>query len=125
MVRRTSAVSTQPAYTSPISSLLDVRSERSSNATTSKRCDATIGSTASGFTLNSPTPVALRKSWKKLGAVELGAPLVALTGAKLDGKGELYAVTTQDVAAIAVDKRPRVIASVKYAGEKCGLSSMV
>lgn len=66
-----------------------------------------------------PKPVALRKQWKKLGSLELGAPLVALAGANLDGgrRGELYAVTTQEVAAIGLDKRPHVIASVKLAGE--------
>ena len=64
-----------------------------------------------------PAPVPLRKTWKKLGAIDLGAPLVALVGAKLDGKPAIYAVTPREVAAIAVDKHPRVIASAKVTAE--------
>lgn len=68
-----------------------------------------------------PSKVAL--SWKlaKLGSLDLGAPLVALTGGDLDGdgKGELYAVTTRDVIAIGiVDKRPKELGRVALGGER-------
>ena len=49
-----------------------------------------------------PRPVA----WKavRLGSLDLGAPLVAMTAADLDGDGkaELYAVTTREVIAIGI-----------------------
>ncbi|HEX5062915.1 MAG TPA: hypothetical protein VFV99_26255 [Kofleriaceae bacterium] len=60
--------------------------------------------------------------WKlaKLGSLDLGAPLIAMTGADLDGdgKGELYAVTTRDVIALGVrNKRLEEIGRVAFAGE--------
>jgi hypothetical protein len=51
-----------------------------------------------------PQKVAIKWKLAKLGSLDLGAPLVALTGADLDGdgKGELYALTARDVIAIGV-----------------------
>lgn len=67
-----------------------------------------------------PKPVSLRWKLVKLGTLELGAPLVALTGADLDGdrKAELYAVTTREVIAIGVvGKQLRELGRVAFAGE--------
>lgn len=54
-----------------------------------------------------PTPIAVKWKAARVGSFELGAPLVALTGADLDGdgKGELYAVTSREVVAFAVTGR--------------------
>lgn len=54
-------------------------------------------------------PVPIRVAWKavRIGSLDLGAPLVALTAADLDGdrKGELYAVTSREVVAFGLDAR--------------------
>jgi hypothetical protein len=49
-----------------------------------------------------PVPIAVHWKAQKLGAVDLGAPLVALGAADLDGdgKGELYAVTPREVVVL-------------------------
>src|SRR5262245_27863622 len=49
-----------------------------------------------------PVPIAIRWRTVRLGSVELGAPLVALAGADLDGDGigELYAVTEREVVVL-------------------------
>src|ERR1041385_6412816 len=49
-----------------------------------------------------PKKVAIKWRLTKIGTVDLGAPLVALTGADLDGDGhgELYAVTAREVIAL-------------------------
>ncbi len=67
-----------------------------------------------------PTPVALRYKLVRLGSVDLGAPLVALAGADLDGDGtgELYAVTSREVVAIALRGKKLVeLGRVAFAGE--------
>ncbi len=71
-----------------------------------------------------PQPVAMRRVLKKVGSLELGAPLVALTAADLDGdrKAELYAVTSREVIAIAIDRRPRELARVAFAAEPAAMS---
>jgi hypothetical protein len=60
--------------------------------------------------------------WKlaKLGSLDLGAPLVTLTGGDLDGdgKGELYAVTAREVIAIGVrGKKLEELGRVAFTGE--------
>jgi hypothetical protein len=69
-----------------------------------------------------PKKIALGWKLAKLGTLELGAPLVTLAAADLDGNGrsELYAVTAHDVIAIAVlaDKKPREIGRVAFAGDR-------
>lgn len=54
-------------------------------------------------------PVAIKVAWKavRVGSLDLGAPLVAMTAADLDrdGKGELYAVTSREVVAFALETR--------------------
>lgn len=66
-------------------------------------------------------PVPIKVTWKavRLGSVDLGAPLVALAAADLDGdhKGELYAVTPREVIAIGIDHRVRELGRVPFAGE--------
>jgi len=66
-------------------------------------------------------PVPIKVTWKavRLGSVDLGAPLVALTAADLDGdgKGELYAVTPREVVAIGVDHRVKELGRVPFGGE--------
>jgi len=67
-----------------------------------------------------PQKVALHWKLVKLGSLDLGAPLVALAGADLDGdgKGELYAVTTRDVIALALHgKKLEEIGRVALSGE--------
>lgn len=51
-----------------------------------------------------PVPVVVKWKPVKLGSLDLGAPLVALTAADLDGdgQGELYAVTPREVVAIGL-----------------------
>lgn len=54
-------------------------------------------------------PVPVRVAWKavRVGSLDLGAPLVAMTAADLDrdGKGELYAVTSREVVAFGLETR--------------------
>ncbi|MBV8759267.1 MAG: VCBS repeat-containing protein [Deltaproteobacteria bacterium] len=67
-----------------------------------------------------PVPVAVKWRPAKLTSIDLGAPLVALTAADLDGDGkaELYAVTTHDVIAIGWrGKRLDELARVPFAGD--------
>ena len=66
-----------------------------------------------------PVPAAI--AWKpvRIGSLDLGAPLVALVAADLDGdkKAELYAVTSREVVAIGFDKKLKVLARTPYTGE--------
>jgi hypothetical protein len=69
-----------------------------------------------------PTPVALKWKVVKVGSIDLGAPLVALTAAELDGDrraGELYAVTAREVIAIGF-RHGRVVelGRVAFDGER-------
>jgi hypothetical protein len=56
-------------------------------------------------TLVPPKPIAIKWKLGKLATIDLGAPLVALEAADLDGDGksELYALTTRDVIALSLD----------------------
>lgn len=68
-----------------------------------------------------PVPVAVRWKAVRLGSLDLGAPLVAMTAADLDGdgSGELYAVTAREVVAIAIRaNRPVELGRVAFAGER-------
>jgi hypothetical protein len=67
-------------------------------------------------------PVAIAVKWRpvKLASLDLGAPLVAMTAADLDGDGhaELYAVTTRNVIAIGWRGRHLdELARVAFAGD--------
>ena len=63
-----------------------------------------------------PTPIAVKWKAKKLGAVDLGAPLVAMTSGDLDGDGraEVVAVTEREVIVLAPQGR-RALAAVARA----------
>lgn len=65
-------------------------------------------------------PVPAKIAWKptRLASLDLGAPLVTLEAADLDGdgKGELYVVTSREVIAIALDRKARVLARAPYTG---------
>lgn len=67
-------------------------------------------------------PVPIKVTWKaaRLGSLDLGAPLVAMTAGDVDGDGksELYAVTARDVVAIEVaGGRAKELARVPFTGE--------
>ena len=67
-----------------------------------------------------PVPVAVHWKAQRSGALDLGAPLVAMVGADLDGdgKGELYAVTAREVIAIGFAAgRPKELGRVAFAGD--------
>jgi len=67
-----------------------------------------------------PVPIAVRWKATRVGSLELGAPLVAMTAADLDedGKSELYLVTTRDVLAVGVAAgRVHELGRVAFAGE--------
>ncbi len=83
------------------------------------RLDTLVASHAP--TLVPPTRIAV--TWKavQLGSIDLGAPLVALAAADLDGdkKGELYAVTPRQVIAIGVrNGKPFELGRVAFTGER-------
>ena len=68
-----------------------------------------------------PVPVAVKWRPVKLGSLDLGAPLVAVTAADLDGDGraELYLVTARDVIAVGVlpSGKLRELGRVAFTGE--------
>ncbi len=73
-------------------------------------------------------PVPVKPTWKavRLGSLDLGAPLVALTAADLDrdGKAELYAVTTREVIAINLPNRKVTeLGRVAFAGDPATVGS--
>ena len=68
-----------------------------------------------------PKKVAIKWKLAKLGTVDLGAPLVAMTGGDLDGdgKGELYAVTSREVIALGMKgKKLEELSRVPFTGER-------
>lgn len=66
-----------------------------------------------------PVPIAVKWKPQRLGSLDLGAPLVALAAADLDGDGkaEIYAVTAHDVIAIGAAGRVKELARVPFAGD--------
>ncbi len=66
-----------------------------------------------------PAPVTLRWKSQKLGSLDLGAPLVAVAAADLDGDGkaELYLVTSREVIAVGVAGKLRELGRVAFTGE--------
>ncbi|HEV7557318.1 MAG TPA: hypothetical protein VGO00_17745 [Kofleriaceae bacterium] len=87
-------------------------------AEVASRLDAAIA--AHGPKLVPPVPVDIKWKPVRLGSLDLGAPLVALEAADLDGDGkiELYAVTSRHVIAIALGARgPRELGRVAFTGE--------
>jgi hypothetical protein len=68
-------------------------------------------------------PVAVPVVWKavRMGSIDVGAPLVALTAADLDGdhRSELYAVTSREVVGIALrNGKPVELGRVAFAGDR-------
>ncbi len=67
-----------------------------------------------------PVPVVVHWKAQKLGAVDLGATLIALAAADLDGdgKGELYAVTPREVIVLAAHgSSVRTLGRAAFSGE--------
>ncbi len=89
-------------------------------ATVKAKVDALVASHAPKLT----PPVPIKPTWKvvKLGSIELGAPLVALAAADLDGdpkSAEIYAVTPRDVIAIGFrGGKPIELGRVAFSGER-------
>lgn len=68
-----------------------------------------------------PKPVAVKWKAVRLGSIDLGAPLVAIAAADLDGdgKGELYAVTSREVVAVGLKaNKPVELGRVAFGGER-------
>lgn len=88
-----------------------------------QKVDAVVASHAPKLT----PPVPIKPQWKvsRLGSIELGAPLVALAAADLDGdpkSAELYAVTPRDVIAIGWrGGKPVELGRVAFHGERAVL----
>jgi hypothetical protein len=66
-----------------------------------------------------PVPVAIRWRPQKLGSLDLGAPVVAVAAADLDGDGkaEVYLVTSREVTAVAIAGRVHKLGHVAFGGE--------
>jgi hypothetical protein len=66
-----------------------------------------------------PVPVAIRWKPQKLGSLDLGAPVVAVAAADLDGDGkaEIYLVTSREVTAVAIAGRVHKLGHVAFSGE--------
>jgi hypothetical protein len=66
-----------------------------------------------------PVPVAVKWKPQKLGSLDLGAPIVAVAAADLDGDGkaELYVVTGRDVIVASLAGRVREQGRVAFGGE--------
>jgi hypothetical protein len=69
--------------------------------------------------LVAPVPVTLRWKPQKLGSLDLGAPIVAITAADLDGDGkaEIYLVTSREVIAVGIAGKLRELGRVAFTGE--------
>lgn len=88
-------------------------------ATVDTRLDAIAAARAPK--LVPPVPVEVRWRATRLGSFDLGAPLVAMTAADLDGNGEaeLYAVTSREVVAFTLrGGKPAISARVAFARER-------
>jgi hypothetical protein len=66
-----------------------------------------------------PVPIAIRWKPQKLGSLDLGAPVVAVAAADLDGDGkaEVYLVTSREVTAVAIAGRVHKLGHVAFSGE--------
>jgi hypothetical protein len=66
-----------------------------------------------------PVPIAVRWRPQKLGSLDLGAPVVAVAAADLDGDGkaELYLVTSREVIAVGFAGRLHRLGKVAFAGD--------
>lgn len=66
-----------------------------------------------------PVPVALKWKPQKLGSLDLGAPIVAVAAADLDGDGkaEIYLVTSREVIAVGLAGKLRELGRVAFTGE--------
>ena len=86
-------------------------------AETRARIDAAIA--ARPPVLTPPKKIAVKWRLAKVASIDLGAPLVALTGGSLvrGGHGELYAVTTREVIALGVGKKLVELGRVALTGE--------
>ena len=73
-----------------------------------------------GAKLVPPVPVALKWLPQKLGSLDLGAPIVAIAAADLDGDGkaEVYLVTSREVIALGIaGKAMRELGRVPFTGD--------
>lgn len=66
-----------------------------------------------------PVPIAVRWKPQKLGSLDLGAPVVAVAAADLDGDGkaELYLVTSREVIAVGFAGRLHRLGRVAFGGD--------
>ncbi len=66
-----------------------------------------------------PVPIAVKWKPVRVGSLDLGAPLVALAAADLDGdrRAELYAVTAREVIAISTNGHVHELGRVAFAGD--------
>jgi hypothetical protein len=89
-------------------------------ATVKTKLDALVASKAPKIV----PPIPIKPSWKvaKVGSIDLGAPLVALTAGELDGdpkSSELYAVTPREVIALGYKAGKLVeLGRVAFTGER-------
>jgi hypothetical protein len=69
--------------------------------------------------LVAPVPVVVKWKPTRLGSLDVGAPIVAVAAADLDGDGkaELYLVTSREVIAVGIAGRVRALDRVPFGGE--------
>ncbi|HEX2689797.1 MAG TPA: VCBS repeat-containing protein [Kofleriaceae bacterium] len=80
---------------------------------------------AHAHTLVPPVPVVPRWKPQKLGSLDLGAPVVAVAAADLDGdnKAELYLVTSREVIAVGVAGKLRELGRIAFTGDPASPAS--
>src|SRR5206468_7233117 len=66
-----------------------------------------------------PVPIAVKWKPQKLGSLDLGAPVVAVAAADLDGDGkaEVYLVTAREVIAVGFAGRLHKLGHVAFGGD--------
>jgi hypothetical protein len=87
---------------------------------TAVRAELDEAARSHGAKLVPPVPVALKWLPQKLGSLDLGAPIVAIAAADLDGDGkaEVYLVTSREVIALGIaGKAVRELGRVPFTGD--------